>query len=437
MLLTLTGIALQRTMMELRTAEVSRDVQQAFWLAEAGLDQAMVRVQNEYLRDGVAYTAPTSFGSVSFTLSTIDSEVLSPQAEQLTRQVTVVGTTATGRSAQLTATVVEQGALRGSWTEGAGMFYNASRNHPMTVSGVVRSGLGTATAIGLMGNVHHDGELQIGSSREAAVDTSYDWRGSFESWTYSDGSTPASWQQPMGQVKQTDSVYLGAPYSFDPDNKGTTTVVHPTIASIRPFPSATAPYPDSACRGHLTVPDIRTKEIADGDPLDLSPAGDGKIDLCLRYVNLGVMSSLVFRAPATLYVTGYYTSEGNRFAVNAIAASNLWAVPATDGNHWEHSIPNGVQFVVTDRAGASHVNLSSRGFSGSVYAPKSPVRVVLNTGFLSDKGSKLGHVVARELMVEFDSLYAASQLDMGATEGQKPAPLQPLTAPRLLEWNAN
>ncbi|MBI3997278.1 MAG: hypothetical protein HY352_06440, partial [Candidatus Omnitrophica bacterium] len=39
------GISFQRTTMEIRAAQLARDQQQAFWLAEAGLDQAIKRIR--------------------------------------------------------------------------------------------------------------------------------------------------------------------------------------------------------------------------------------------------------------------------------------------------------------------------------------------------------------------------------------------------------
>src|SRR3989338_337969 len=62
-LLVLSGLSLQRTTHEQRMAIISRDSQQAFWLAEAGMDQAIQRIRQSPMN----VNTTTPFSSLSST----------------------------------------------------------------------------------------------------------------------------------------------------------------------------------------------------------------------------------------------------------------------------------------------------------------------------------------------------------------------------------
>ena len=106
LLLILGGISLQRTTIESRAAQVSRNNQQAFFLAEGALDIALSKLRASDLADGCYLPEDSDsctkiqemLGGTSFTLATAAAQIVSPQTQQITRAITATGT-ASGASA--------------------------------------------------------------------------------------------------------------------------------------------------------------------------------------------------------------------------------------------------------------------------------------------------------------------------------------------------
>lgn len=389
-LLLLSGVSLQRTTTDVRSAEVSRDLQQAFWLAEAAMDQAVVRSRNDALPDGTYADVPTAFGTATFTITTLDSKVVSPQTQRLTRQIIASGKitatgTATPRTAQVSATVTEDTPLRGMWAGGQVIILNSvlMGGPGQVVRGDIRSGLGTPKAMQLFGaGWQYQGQLQIAPP---------------------DLAKP--WTRPLGE-KQSDGVFIVEGLrSSTPVPLAT----QPAIAPMQPINPLAYPGLPADCTSSLTVAPGQTVEILDNGmpPWDRTPAGDGKIKLCLKYLYLDGFASastgrVIFRGETTLYISG--KKPGTDSAIYAMGGTSLYAVnPDTVSYPVPDTAPlEPLRIVVTKASSGQQpgsVCLTTPRFKGSIFAPESLMAFVPSGAV--DPRYDIDYLVGRDLVLCF------------------------------------
>ncbi len=396
LLLILGGVSLQRTTIESRSAQLSRDAQQAFFLAEGTLDFALAKLKTDNLGDHV-YT-PTNMpgmqSGTSFTITTKNTEVVDPQTQQITREIIATGTTKSGRSAQVKGTVTQQGPLKGVWSEGPLWVKGAGVGGTGAFTGDLRSSLGILEAIKLTSNVQHKGQLQIAPSAPVPAGVFYnDVIPGHENtpWVNSIGNSPP----PVWQTEQP-GVYLQTSLGHSPSSKPCSTcqpVVAPAVAPMVPGQPIDSPYLAGQCSSNITTLPGQTLTIADGsvNPPDLSPPNDGKIVLCLNYLQSDAAGAkVIFQAPTTLYITG---KNATGFAVKA---NDIYAVPpGFIVPDIAPLTPSGLKLIITktlDGTAAGAVHLRTKRFAGSIYAPKSTVFFTATP----NSEYRLENIVARE-----------------------------------------
>lgn len=262
-LLVLESVSLQQAIAALRAAQASRDVQQVFWLAESAVDSAIAHLSTT--QDGFAYTAsiPGTAGDAQFTVTPV-----SGAAASSARMIHATSTSPAGHSTMITAVVREEFSFHGVLSEGSINLLFMPRGLPGEQSGIVlgdlQSGLGLTRSITLSGPVRHQVGLRIGSS--GPTTETYPTQGP--------GATP--WTNVLGTNPNTDGVYLDDSFGAMP-----TADYILSVASLPSRPLVDAPYSAASCSTPLEWMGGATRIVNDGDPLDLSGPGDGKIDLCL------------------------------------------------------------------------------------------------------------------------------------------------------------
>lgn len=298
-LLVLNAVSLQRTAHELRISQMARDGQQAFWLAEAGLDHAVEAIR----------TAPMNVSAPLSTLTLHNGTAQVQVAQSLTAptwtqpipqfvyQVTAIGqATDSSDTATLHATVLTDATMTGAWANGtfrsiAGAWGPEDEDHPIAHTGDVRAAKGIAATVTVGDGTTIRGNVWVGP-RCTAPCVGYD---------YLRGSTDVA----------HDGVYLKHD-NWDelPDGR-----VTGTIAST-PMPMARTPLPEVPqwCRqgtlDSISVADTELLVVKDGDPLDRSPAGDGRILICVDNVELLPEAKLTFRNPTMMYISHGISNNG-------------------------------------------------------------------------------------------------------------------------------
>lgn len=127
-LLLLGGVSIQRTGAEMRAAQLSRDLHQSFWLADAAMDAALARINSQHVEDGIEYPVEpvrTGKGSASFHVWTQSATLHRPPSiysgtdfwQVLVRQITATGVAADGRTTQVVSSFQESGPLSGGWAK--------------------------------------------------------------------------------------------------------------------------------------------------------------------------------------------------------------------------------------------------------------------------------------------------------------------------------
>ncbi len=167
-LLLLGGVSLQRTTTEVRSAEVSRDLHQAFWLAEGALDSYTANTKRGTADDlkGNIMSTPLGTWEVNEVVPRPDqpfySEIFDKNDGQVitsgkqralnlyqrsTKQVVGEGI-AEGRTQRVSASVVEEAPLRGIWANGTIAVGGGRGINPgqMFLSGDLHSQLGTVVS---------------------------------------------------------------------------------------------------------------------------------------------------------------------------------------------------------------------------------------------------------------------------------------------------
>jgi len=398
-LLVLSTVSLQRTIANLHNAEHSRDLEQAFFLAEGALDYALA--QTAVYQDGVEYDVaqelgpgsdfPTN-GTATFSMITTGAGVVDPDTQEVTRQIIATGQSRLGLTAQVSATVSQRGPLKGAWNEGPMWIKGGAFGNPGLFHADIRSSLGIVESIKLSG-VEHVGQLQIAPS--AASEEDY----------LVTHMEDRPWKEPIGNASgiawgtEQPGVYLQT-FMGVPSTTNGTTDMSPTVLPMTPAPTIPSPYSDAQCSGSITQTETGDLlEITDGHSLDLTGGGDGKIELCLQYIYAAadqvqpnvVSPHIIFKAPATIYLTGK-NSDGLALKV----AGGLYATqPGYANSVTAPLIPNGVKIRVTETPEgepAGKVIIRSTRFDGSIYAPHSKV------GFITAPHGEytLRNLVARE-----------------------------------------
>ncbi|MDP3723092.1 MAG: hypothetical protein Q8R91_06315 [Candidatus Omnitrophota bacterium] len=443
-LLILSGVAIQRTMLESRAAQVSRDNAQAFYLADGAIDYALTELKTHELADGDYNTTNTPVlpAGAQFTLSTVQADVVDPQTQQLVREIRAIGTSASGSQAQAVATITQQGPLTGIWTEGPVDIYGGILGDGV-VTGDLRSGLGTLASILFTSIVRHSGNLQIGPSSPTAqtygVSISPVW------WYYNPQTPP--WNLKIGAYPDLNGGVRkpGVMLAWNPHAPGAqpSTEASVAVGPVSIGSPIAVPYPVERCQGTITQATSSTvTEITDGHPLDLTGPGDGRIEVCVQYVSSPgsylPMGAIVFRAPTKLYVTGSFVPPSwdstPRYSVNA---TNLYAVTA--GRNYQNAplIPNGLQIYVTqplpDQV-TGNVRIGTNRFSGSIHAPASEVTFFTRTftGFSTEPTAEVEFqsITARQahLMINHHTVV------LGGNRTKATMSTQPNTS--LLSWTA-
>lgn len=355
MLLTLSGIALQRTETELRAAERSVDVSRAFWTAEGGLDTALSQIRQGSISLGRQTT--WSCGSLGDSTATCRAEPLSNSTLrgnilETTWRITVTGqTTRNKTTSTVTGTLRTQRQLKGIMVNG---WVNASsrgfEGETATIQGDIRSAAGGRMTVALNANMVVRGNVTIGPP---APGTSY-WPvpAYTKLWGYHTGDASSN---PFGvsltrawRTDFQDAVVTGAIYA-------------------EPMPLLPPISPPAFCLSRPWIIEKGNHRIQDGDPLDLSGRGDGQVEICVPYVFVGEDATVTFQAPTTLYVT---STGSTYYQDKSFYGGGGYADGAFHNNGIVQST-NQALTVVTTAPKRTRVTLGR--FSGSVYAPNSTV----------------------------------------------------------------
>ena len=215
-LLILSGLAIQRTMLESRASHVSRDNAQAFYLAEAGVDQALVRSRTESLQEGQDYplTGRLPFGQGSFHLVTKTANLragtsIATSRQEFLQDIVGVGSAGDVGSATVQASFLQEEPLSGVWSnalilvQGSGvedLLATGQLNQGIArtvLVGDLNSNLGVAGSVRVLGGVDLQGNVRVGHPQEASE--------SFETAPFRQ-----AYQNLLGQNETTDGVVLSS-----------------------------------------------------------------------------------------------------------------------------------------------------------------------------------------------------------------------------------
>jgi len=205
-LLLLGSVSLQRTTTEVRAAQLSRDLQQAFWYSEGALDSAVRNAHTNPLDSmkTIAIESLPNHGSVTAALAhaqifnnNVDGEndrefknEFNPY-QTVTKKIVATGTSdVNGRRQSVAAYVVETGPLRGVWANGTVAVGAGAGVQPgdLFLSGDLYSAVGTVVSeIGENKELLFDGV--IGVPPDLVHDeTEEGWNAKLDHW--SDVATP-------------------------------------------------------------------------------------------------------------------------------------------------------------------------------------------------------------------------------------------------------
>ncbi|MDP3703568.1 MAG: hypothetical protein Q8R78_04210, partial [Candidatus Omnitrophota bacterium] len=209
-LLILSGLAIQRTMLESRASNLSRDNAQAFYLAEASVDQALVRSRTERLEEGPTYeVSEMPLGQGSFHIVTNTADVLPGASIAASRQeflqdIVGVGSAGDVGSATVQASFLNTEPLSGVWSnalilvQGSGVQYVLENGQPdqsiarTVLVGDLNSNLGIAGSVRVLGGVDLQGNVRVGHPQDASA--------SFETAPFR-----KAYQKLLGQNETTDA----------------------------------------------------------------------------------------------------------------------------------------------------------------------------------------------------------------------------------------
>jgi hypothetical protein len=446
-------LSLQRTNQAMRAAQLSRDLQQAFWLAEAAADEAVARLHREELLDGVEYAlTPSAGGTARFTFETLSARHVpgsngATATQELIRRIEAVGTAASGIQAEVSLVLREAGPLSGVWTSGLVNVHNPTSVPRTLLSGPVQSQLGAIVSrpFRTPGGVSMvwDGITRAQDAGDLRAKLSEDLRSAMQLASYMSG---AQWTDDRGvrYLEQEEASAIGPDEHRVDGLEGGVRLTGPSES----FPPATqaSDIDPTQCGGTLWLPSQGSVTISDGfaqgDIRDLTPAGDGTVTLCVNAVApIGRIPRIegftesppmaMVTHPTTIYVTGSETVDLSR----TILASQSGRVRSRDRvttgeqlpregvqNQWDVAVMGhfwtaqedatgregavSLQLVVTEprepgrEAGVVWVQPGPL-FTGSIYAPQSTVAFLPRDRGGSDYS--VDFVVGRDFMVSVGS----------------------------------
>jgi hypothetical protein len=422
-LLLMGGVSLQRTQGEVRAASISGNLQQAFWLADAGLDEGLSALRedrslstltarelgvvigdarytrfaaSDSLMDGTYGPFSTPVGTYTLKVQTSKLEVLGPEGMQLTRAITSTGTAA-GREASVTAvTTSETIPLTGVFANGpvlapGNVTITGSLHTAAGVPGSFMSYWGDSLRIfgdltvGLPEQDNAYTKLYGGTSWMAARDCCTNYTPGAGSWNVTD---QAGYDEAF---KGGAAVVLPAALQRGWEPKHTVSGKISAVEMPRIQPIA-MPVDLVGAAVPLIVPDGQTVVMnANGVDADEAPI----VRLKVQALALGRDSALIFNAPAEIYIEGSLSSSdadtlrdgywGFSPTGAAIYLGTDSVLVALDPSGL-HTLEKGVLLKVTQApsgsAGAVIADMPWA-FYGSLWAPESPAKLAASLAYMT------------------------------------------------------
>lgn len=359
--LLLGGVSLQRTMLETRAAQRSRDKQQAFFLAEASLDHALHDLQSSITAipdtsiTNPPRTVPSSMGQATYTIVTTSLTGQRP----VTRRVTATGAI-NGAQQQIQVNIAEpaaapalQGLVTGSRMNLYGPPTALLPSQFMQIFGTVHAA-GGQTDVMDVNRTKITGPVSVGAARPDPVDWMWPAYAPAPAPLYGPGIDmslrPPSFEGPPTLASGFGvQMYPGA-FTSDhftiPPVAVTTPMVpdlsDPTYGVRTNDPIDQALQQNHAnCTSAITLGGTDQRTIADGSALDIDSA-PGKIAVCVTgEISLSGDSRLTFTSPATVYVVGGTYSQSGHATLQAVQGGN----PLSNGveivlPRWAQSLPS-------------------------------------------------------------------------------------------------
>lgn len=343
LLLVLTGVALQRTMVESHAAQASRDNAQAFYLAEASVDQAIVRSRTEALQEGPDYPLTgLPFGQSSFHLVTKTANLragtsIATSRQEFLQDIVGVGSAGDVGSATVQASFLNTEPLSGVWSnalilvQGSGvedLLATGQLNQSIArtvLVGDLNSNLGVAGSVRVLGGVDLQGNVRVGHPQGASE--------SFETAPFRQ-----AYQNLLGQDETTDGVvvsgedmqFIGGklPVSVPASQLTGTASPEVSVGEILPIPN---PYardcstPLNFNQYNRVVTETQVEVLTSGKEVVL--AGGNPVEV-LRTQQVFVRRD---DAPEwTFEPASFHFFEGNGVPAN----SNEWYQNGTQGDTW-------------------------------------------------------------------------------------------------------
>lgn len=487
-LLVLSGISLQRSTHEQRMSTIARDTQQAFWLAEAGLDRALNCVQDNELTKTSCTFQELANGIATPQWSALEAQVTSLSTQQVAYQLSGVGTpTNSSYTEQVNARVDTAGPLQGAWAQGV-VAINLTAG-AMAVDGSVYSGNSSLVASVANGTWKLEGiartdedgttAAKLEAVEESLSNEMRDLKAGFKFFNNIKTTSPKNTDGikfiPTNAVGSANSEYVSGVLnvSFEDDVEGET----PTYCSVSLIPDV--PLEDMIVAhqqdlpggefidGGIVIEDGFRYQRKDHQATRDIKAGDDKITLCVNSIvpntTAGVANALlfnqppkvIFRQPATIYVSGHQTYDFTADPSLNFLVSVMNAFPALGFepmNHtkhvWDvtlaaelsavdaegHVIPNGVKIIQRregkeDKTKAGLVNIKPGHFSGSVYTPHSLVVLRARDAEHLGEDYDVQYVVGSEIAID---IAKGDEINLGIKKTEGVSVKQ--TATTVLSW---
>ena len=412
-LLLLGGVSFQRTATEVRASQLSRDLGQAFFLAEAGMDHALQTAA----RNG-AFSGTLPGGSYTYSVRPTHYEVLNPQRMRVQYTITSTGT-ANGRREIVTGIVVREESLRDGFAQSRIRTGGCSSN----IVGDVHNSDGVPGSVILNGDYNRiDGNLTLGPPK-APPNGYQDLWGLLDTSTspdtifwgtnpgiYLQSNTVPSWTR-LQWLADNSPVFGGdkkavADYARQGVITGNVSVAG--VSPINPIPSPYPPWngswpvgPDDMAKrlvlpgGTPSTPGTRL-DIYDGNATwDASGPSDDRIDLRVTSLQLWPYSKLILHAPTRIYVESSESIKPTVQAPNGVIYTYNTKIPVAayvgpgaqlivvddkvnDGVDNGQTVKSGFEILVTqkppDKTEAGTVVVTGPlSFFGSIWAPESLV----------------------------------------------------------------
>jgi len=473
-LILLGGISLQRTNTELRATQLSRDLQQSFWLGEASVDKGITTIRSgskvniwpppdPSTKIWQPQTDPITNGTMQFNITNQSGQILSYSSQQVTRQVTGTGTSASSRlSTQLSSTMQEANTLHGIWSKNM-IVASGGRNFPnvfLTGNMYSSSGSVTSTIPGDFSPLTMDGLMKLPSHsnpQDTLQKKLSDWQDDVrarapELLSIKTGYMLLQRLQPCATYPCRFENYDKVEFVQDQESR---TINHVNgLLSVGMGISA-PPFDDKACTETFNLANPVT-HVASGfyyrapgtdiKVRDQSHATN-QVTLCLNAIapatNQGWLDlmldhppELIFDDPATIYLNGSVTRDVSglsflipgttmppiptNFVNQVFGIQNQWRV--TLGAKLTSGLgPDGkpvrIDVIQTEKNVKRARDLVLPGmiwmkpgdrFSGSVYAPNSTVLVRARDcgrapGGCGDNSFNLQYVAGNDVVIELDS----------------------------------